>query len=127
MVVEAAFSSPQHRFSINRELGGIIASQGVVIIIPALVLPDNAVITVTKLAEKELIALGLLTEETVNSLTSEIYEITTSGESEFGDTNFIKIRIPFALRNIAPGEIAVIHYYDPLLGEMDTLEDRGRI
>ena len=78
---------------VSKDVGGIISFEGVLIRIPPNILPEDAVIHIKKLTDEEIEELTLPTEM-LRKLCSDIIEITSSGQREFGKDNFIEIRIP---------------------------------
>ncbi len=99
--------------------GGSVSFGNATVEIPAESLPDNATFKVEKLTEREaedLIPSGLRVK-----IGSDVYEITTSGEGDFGE-NTIAIKIAFDSDQISEGEEPVIHYYDEETEEWTSLE-----
>ncbi len=103
---------------INAQTGVNVGMDGVSIIVPPKTLPANATLSITKLT----------TEQTENDLPqglqlklgSEVYEISTDGERNFGDKN-ITIKINYDPAKIAAGETPVVAYKDEATGSWVTL------
>lgn len=104
---------------IRGSIGGNVSFGNATVEIPPGTLPDNATFKVERLTErkaKDLISSGLQFK-----IGSDIYQITTSGERDFGE-NTITIKIVFDLDQISEGEEPVIHYYDEETAEWRSLE-----
>jgi len=99
--------------------GGSVNFGNATVEVPAGTLPDDATLKVERLTEREtedLIPSGLRIK-----IGSDVYDITTSGDRDFGD-NTVTIKIAYAPDEIADGEEPVIHYYDEETGEWTALE-----
>jgi Ca2+-binding RTX toxin-like protein len=97
---------------IYRETGGTVQNLGVIVVVPVLTLPEDAEITI-----KEVVALDATTYVPAGlavKLGSKIYEIETTGAKQFGDNNFITIKIPYDPGKINAGEHPVVHYFDEI-------------
>ncbi|MGI6434690.1 MAG: stalk domain-containing protein [Syntrophomonadaceae bacterium] len=99
--------------------GGTVSLGGVSVNIPAGALPGDATISIKKLTPGE--ADNIIPEGLRLKLGSDTYEITTTGERDFGD-NTITIKIPYDPGKIAAGEVPAINYYDDETGEWTALE-----
>jgi len=104
---------------IKAATGGTISFEQLTVEIPAGVLPKNATFTVGILKPDK--ADDLVPEDMRVKLGSDVYEITTTGQSDFGD-NTIAIKIAFDSSKIAGEEQPVLHYYDEPAGEWVALE-----
>lgn len=100
---------------IDSSVGGIISLGHVTVEIPPNVLPGNATITIQELFEGDFV--GILSDSLRISLLGKVYEITTSGERYFGETNYITIIFDFDPNNLPLGQRPVIHYYDEEKGQ----------
>jgi len=99
--------------------GGTLEYEDIIITVPEAALPANATFSINKLNNKE-------TNEAVSEglrlkLGSDVYEITTTGSTEFGD-QAISIKIAYNPENIAEGEQPVINYYDEEAGQWVAIE-----
>ncbi len=98
---------------IYRNTGGIVESLGVIIEVPVLALPQDAAFSIKEIdATRDYVPEGLAVK-----LGSKIYEINTSGPNQFGDNNFITIKIPYDPSKIREGEHPVVHYFDEITGQ----------
>ncbi|KJS12800.1 MAG: hypothetical protein VR67_06245 [Peptococcaceae bacterium BRH_c8a] len=86
--------------------------------VPAGTLPANATLKVKQLTDKE--DEDLVPSNLRVKLGSDIYDITTTGERNFGDKT-LTIRIAYAPTKIAEGEQPVIRYRDETSGEWGAL------
>ena len=100
--------------NISAASGGEVSHEGVKVTIPAGTLPQDATVSITKLTEAQ--AVNSVPAGLQVKLGSDIYEITTTGERNFGD-NTLTIQIPFDPDKIGTGELPVIHYRDEATGE----------
>jgi hypothetical protein len=100
---------------IYRETGGIIESLGVIVEVPVLTLPQDAAFTIKEI--DVLNAADYIPEGLLVKLGSKIYDINTSGPNQFGDNNFITIKIPYDPSKIEEGEHPVVHYFDEISGQ----------
>lgn len=110
---------------IDANTGGSVGFGNAAVEVPAGTLPADATLKVKQLTDKEagdLVPSGLLV-----SLGSEIYEITTTGDRDFGN-NTLTIRIAYDPAKIAAGERPVIRYRDETTGQrvdLPTAFERG--
>lgn len=108
------------RKHIISRFGGTIEFEGGSIVIPPDVLPSDATISVNALSlskAKKLLTCCLW-------LGSEIYEIKSSGETYFGENNYITITLEFDPEKIPACLSPAIHYYDPEQGKWVELETK---
>ena len=99
---------------IKAAVGGTIGYGNVTVIIPPGTLPRDARISINKLSTSE--ADKVVPKGLRFSLAGDIYEITTTGERNFGDKT-ISIRIAFDPAKIAAGEQPVIRYLNEAAGQ----------
>lgn len=111
-------SRPASSNSINASTGGQVSLNGVEVIIPAGTLVQDAFFSITRITSGEVN--NYIPQAMQFKLGSEVYEITTGGEREFGD-KFLSIRIPYDPVKIAEGEKPVIHFRDEGTGEWSDL------
>jgi len=104
---------------INADTGGSVSFGNATVEVPGGTLPDDATLKVERLSERE--AEDLIPSGLGVKLGSDIYEITTTGDRDFGD-NTITIKIAYDSDQIGDGEEPVIHYYDEETGEWTALE-----
>lgn len=104
---------------INTATGGTINLVDVSVEIPSGALPGNATFSIKKLTPSK--ADEIVPEGLRLKLSSDIYEITTTGERDFGN-NTITIKIPYDPEKITTGEVPAINYYDDNTGEWTALE-----
>ncbi|KJS12250.1 MAG: hypothetical protein VR67_10005 [Peptococcaceae bacterium BRH_c8a] len=105
--------------SIKSDSGGTVSLDRVTVDIPPDALPAEATVSITKLTTSEatkVVPAGLRVK-----MASDVYEITTSGERQFGD-NTITIKIAYDPAKAAEGEYPAIHYYDETLGQWVKLK-----
>ena len=99
---------------IKAAVGGTVSYGNVTVVIPPGTLPGDARISINKLSTSEadkVVPKGLRV-----SLAGDIYEITTTGERNFGDKQ-ITIRIAYDPSKIASGKQPVIRYLDETTGQ----------
>ncbi|MFZ5946326.1 MAG: stalk domain-containing protein, partial [Bacillota bacterium] len=100
---------------IHRDNGGLISYLGLIIEVPPLVLPRDAILRIEKVNLFEVDSIN--SEGLLMRVSSDIYEITTSGSREFGDHNYITIRLPYDFAKVSVGEQPIVHYFDTILGK----------
>ncbi|MEW5953336.1 MAG: stalk domain-containing protein [Bacillota bacterium] len=98
--------------------GGSVRFGDATVEVPAGTLPANATLKVTQMSATE--ANKVVPEGLQVKLGSDVYEITTSGDREFGDKT-LTIRIAYDQAKIAAGEQAVIRYRDETTGQWINL------
>jgi len=104
---------------ISAAAGGTISLGDVSVAIPAGILPNKATFSIKKMNPGE--ANNIVPEGLRLKLGSDVYEIATTGERDFGD-NSITIKIPYNKDKIASGEVPVINYYNEHTGKWTVLE-----
>jgi putative cell wall-binding protein/Ca2+-binding RTX toxin-like protein len=100
---------------IDSSVGGTVSLGNVTVVIPPNVLPGNATIRIEELKVEDLGE--ILTDNLKISILGKVYEITTSGERYFGETNYITISFDFDPKDLPLGQRPVIHYYDEEQGK----------
>ena len=105
--------------AIKANTGGQVSLEDAAVEIPAGVLPADATVSIRTLSQSE--ANRVVPEGMRVKMAGVIYEITASGERQFGD-NYITIRLAYNPVGIAEGESPAIHYYDEMLGRWIKLE-----
>jgi hypothetical protein len=103
---------------IETDKGGSVRFGSAIVEVPAGTLPADATLKVTQMSADE--ANKVVPEGLRVSLGSDVYEITTSGDREFGDKT-LTIRIAYDQAKIAAGEQAVIRYRDETTGQWINL------
>ena len=96
--------------NIDRTVGGTISLGAVTVEIPPEVLPASATITIAELWTEDLA--DILSDGLPISLLGKVYEITTSGETYFGEENYITLTFEFDPRVLPLALRPAIHYYD---------------
>ncbi|KAF1085776.1 Chitinase A1 precursor [Sporotomaculum syntrophicum] len=104
---------------ISATTGGIISFEHLTVEIPAGVLPENAEVSAVKLTSNE--ANEVVPEGMRLKLCSDVYEITTTGNRDFGNQT-ITIKLSYDSSKIAVQEQPVMHYYDESAGKWVALE-----
>ena len=99
---------------IETDTGGSLGFGSVTVEVPDGTLSADATLKVEQLTEKE--AEDLAPSGLLVSLGSDIYEITTTGDRDFGD-NFVTVKIAYDPEKIGEGEEPVIRYRDETTGE----------
>jgi len=115
-----AITNPPASQFIDSSVGGTISYQGVTVEVPSNVLPGNATISIKQLTPAEMAQ--LIPPGLTLKLGSDIYQITTSGERQFGENHFIKITIPFDPSKVPLGQRPVMHYFDEEQGRWVDIE-----
>ncbi len=105
---------------ISSDTGGTIEITGGSILIPAGVLPGDALVTIRTLSSGEM--LEALSASPGLILSSQVYEITSTGPAYFGENNFIFITLEFDYGKFSPGQSPVVHYFDPETGKWIAVE-----
>ncbi|MCG9969989.1 cadherin-like beta sandwich domain-containing protein [Pelotomaculum terephthalicicum JT] len=105
--------------NIKASTGGKVSLDDVAAEIPTGTLPADATVSIKTLSQDE--ANRVVPEGLRVKMAGAVYEITTTGERQFGD-NYITIKLAYDPAGIAEGEFPAVHYYDEKQGKWIRLE-----